>query len=43
MKFVEIALLAAGLFSLPALAAGDAAAGQAKPPRARPATARRAR
>ena len=32
MKFVEIALLAAGLFSLPALAAGDAdaAAGQAK-------------
>ncbi|HEJ7302962.1 c-type cytochrome [Serratia marcescens] len=30
MKFVGITLLAAGLFSLPALAAGDAAAGQAK-------------
>ncbi len=30
MKFVGITLLATGLFSLPALAAGDAAAGQAK-------------
>ena len=30
MKLVGITLLAAGLFSLPALAAGDAAAGQAK-------------
>lgn len=43
MKFVEIALLAAGLFSLPALAAGMWRPVKPKPPPVRPATARRAR
>ena len=43
MKFVGITLLATGLFSLPALAAGIRPPVRRKPPPARRATARRAR
>lgn len=43
MKLVGITLLAAGLFSLPALAAGIRPLVRRKPPLVRRATARRAR